>query len=167
MKALTVGGLAIGLVLLGVALWTWWKSPGRDPKILLNFGAGYCLGALSTVCGGILGVLSGWTAGLNNKGGEHAVPGTTGSGNGTINSGSAGQLTQGGGLAVFLLAACIFIAWRAAGKVAKRRLTAGWWSGATLTLSSGMAAVVGSSLLPGANSVGDHIIAWFNGGGGL
>ncbi|AEW94620.1 MULTISPECIES: hypothetical protein [Streptomycetaceae] len=162
--ALTVGGLAVGLAITGVNAWSWWKSPGRDPKHLLPFASGFALGALSTICGGLLGAAAGWTAGLNNAAGGHIVPGATGTGAGTVARGAAGGLTPGGALLTFLLLVGVIVAWRAATKVLKRRLAGGWWAGATLTLSAGVAGLIGSTIVPVVNTGGDSVLAWFNGG---
>lgn len=160
---ITVGAAAIGLAILGVNLWRWWKTSSRAPKDLAPFGGYFALGALSTVCGGILGVLNGWTVHLNNKGGNHAIPGTTGTDTSAITTGSAGHLTPGGGLAVFLLAVAAVVAWKAAGKTDKRRMLGGWWAGATLTWTSGVASLVATTLTPAANSVGDQVLSTLNG----
>ncbi|AZM46585.1 hypothetical protein DMB38_12860 [Streptomyces sp. WAC 06738] len=166
--SLTVGGLGVGLAILGVNLWKWWKSPGRDPKALLPFAAGLSLGALATLCaGGLLGVLAGWTAGLNNKAGEVAVPGATGTSSGAVARGSMGALTSGGALLVFLLAVAYVVAWRAANKELKRKLLGGWWSGATLSLSAGAAGILASTLVPLVNDAGGEVLAFFEGGGFL
>ncbi|MCA1845091.1 MAG: hypothetical protein LC792_18235 [Actinobacteria bacterium] len=166
---LTVGGLGIGLAILGTSLWTWWKSPGRDPKNLAPFASGFCLGALATICtGGILGVLASWTAGLNNKAGGSAVPTATGSEPEAVARGTLGTLTPGGALVVFLLAVGFVIAWRAASKKElKRRMFGGWWSGVALSLSAGAAGVLAETLLPIVNGSGETLLAWFNAGGGL
>jgi hypothetical protein len=160
--ALTVGGLAVGLSITGVNLWHWYKA-GKDPKNLAPFGSAFALGGLSTLCGGLLGTLAGWTAGANNAAGKNAVAGVAGGQAGTVNAGTAGQLTQGGALATALIAVGVFVAWRAANKQLKRKLAGGWWAGATLTLSAGMAGLF-VHVVSLVNSVGGGVLGWFNGG---
>lgn len=160
---LTVGGLAVGLAITGVNLWHWWKSPGRDPKNLAPFGGAFVLGGLSTLCGGLLGILAGWTAGANNAAGKHAVTSVAGGHTGTVVHKAAGQLTPGGALATFLIAVGVIVAWRAANKQLKRRLAGGWWAGATLTLSAGMAGLF-VNVVNLVNNFGGGILGWFNGG---
>lgn len=161
--ALTAGALAVSLAATGVNLWHWWKTPGRAPKMLIPFGGSYALGGLSTICAGLLGVLAGWTAGLDNTLGKNAVSSTTGSAATTLNHGSAGQLTPGGGIVTFLFAVGFVVAWRAADRVMKRKLFWGWFSGATLTLSVGVAGLF-VQVVGLVNGIGDSGYAWFNGG---
>lgn len=162
---LTVGGLGVGLAITGVNLWHWWRSPGRDPKHLAPFGGAFVLGGLSTLCGGLLGTLGGWTAGANNAAGRNAVRGVAGGQAGVVAHKAAGQLTPGGALATFLIAVGVVIAWRAANRQLKRRLAGGWWAGATLTLSAGMAGLFVHVVML-VNSVGGGMLGWFNRGGG-
>jgi hypothetical protein len=159
---LTVGGLAVGLAITGVNLWHWWKSPGRDPKNLAPFGGAFVLGGLSTLCGGLLGTLGGWTAGANNAAGRHAVTSVAGGRAGTVAHKAAGTLTPGGALATTLIAVGVFVTWRAASKQLKRKLAGGWWAGATLTLSAGMAGLF-VHVVTLVNSVGGGVLGWFNG----
>lgn len=138
--SLTLGGLAIALTILLLNVRTWWKSPGRDPKVLGPFTAGFALGALATICtGGLLGWLAGCTAGITNSIGSKAVPGATGTGDDVLASGSLGTLTAEGGVIVFLLAVGVFFAWKAASKELKRRMAGGLICGATLCLTAGIA----------------------------
>lgn len=160
--ALTAGALAVSLAVTGTNLWYWYKS-GKDPKNLLHFGGGYLTGGLATVCTGLLGTLAGWTAGADNGLGKHAVSSTTGHTANTLHHGTAGQLTPGGGIVTVLVAVGFVVAWKAAPKAVKRKLAGGFFSGATLTITIGVAGlfvhVVGL-----VNGVGDSGYAWFNGG---
>lgn len=160
---LTAGALAISLAVTGYNLWQWWKTPARDPKVLLPFAGSYVLGGLSTICGGLIGTLGVWTAGASNGAGKHVVSGTAGATASTLNRGNAGQLTPGGAILTVLIAFGFIVAWKAASKVIKKKLFGGWVSGATLTLSVGVAGlfvhVVGL-----INGIGDSGYAWFNGG---
>lgn len=163
--ALTAGGLAVSLAATGIYCWKWWKTGSRKPADLAPFAGSYVLGGLATICTGLLGILGGWTALLGNGIGKHAVSGATGKGAAVMNHGTAGTLTPGGAIVVFLIAVGFVVAWKAAAKTMKRQLFWGWFCGSTMTLTVGVAGlfvhVVGL-----VNGVGDSGYGWFNGGGG-
>lgn len=161
--ALTAGALAVSLAITGINLWRWWKSPGRDPKNLLHFAGGFLTGGLATICGGLLGTLAGWTAGVDNAIGQHAVSGTTGRAAQAMNHGTAGQLTPGGAIVTVLIATGFVVAWRAAPKPVKKKLLGGAWAGATLVITVGVAGLF-VHVVAMVNGVGDTGYAWFNGG---
>jgi ABC-type sulfate transport system permease component len=163
--ALTAGGLAVSLAATGFYGWQWWKSPGRKPADLAPFAGSYILGGLATVCGGVLGVLSGWTALAGNGLGKHAVTSTAGGKAAVMNHGTAGVLTPGGHIVAFLLAFACFIAWRAAAKTIKRRIFWGWFAGSTMMLTVGMALLF-AHVVALVNGIGDTGYGWFNHGGG-
>lgn len=153
---LTLGGLAIALAVLYANLRPWWKG-GRDPKQLAPFGSGFALGALATICaGGLLGWLAGCSAGVTNTVGDKAVPGTTGTTSGALTKGSLGQLTAEGGVVVFLLAVGVVLAWKAAGKLDKRRIAGGMICGTTLCLTAGVAGLLAwlPQVINGAGAAG-------------
>jgi hypothetical protein len=160
--ALTAGCLAVSLAIAGVNGWTWYKT-GRDPKNLVHFGSGFALGGLATICGGLLGVLAGWSVGAGNAAGKSAVSSTTGAAKDAMHHGTAGTLTPGGAIVTFLLAVGFVVAWRAASKVIRRRLAGGFFCGTTLVVTVGVAGlfvhVVGL-----VNGIGDSGYQWFNGG---
>lgn len=159
---LSIGGLGVALAILWANLRPWWKG-GRDPKQLLPFGHGFTVGALATVCaGGVLGLLAGCTAGVANTAGRRAVPGTTGTSDGTIAHASLGQLTPGGGLVVFLLAVGLVIAWKSTGKAEKKRMAGGAFCGSTLCLTAGIAGLL--TWLPSvANASGGWLLGLVGG----
>lgn len=163
--ALTVGGLAVSLAVTGIYGWRWWKSPGRKPADLAPFAGSYVLGGLATMCGGIIGVFAGWTALLGNGLGKHAVTSTAGGKADTINHAPAGALTQGGHLVAFLIAVAFAVAWKAAAKTVKQKLWWGWFAGATMTLTAGVAGLF-LHVTGLANGLGDGMLAWFNHSGG-
>jgi len=161
--ALTAGALAVSLAATGVYGWHWWKSPGRDPKALIPFAGSYILGGLGTVAGGVLAMVAGWTAGLDNAVGRHAVTASAGGRTAVLNHGTAGQLTTGGHIVAFLFAVGFVVAWKAANKAIKRKLFWGFFCGVTMTLTVGMAGLF-SHIVVLANNLGDIPLAWFNGG---
>lgn len=159
---LTGGCLAVSLAIAGMNGWHWYKT-GKDPKNLLHFGSGFALGGLATICTGLLGVLAGWSVAVGNAAGRHAVSGATGKNAAPLNHGTAGQLSAGGAIITFLLAVGFIVAYRAANKTIKRRLAGGFFCGATLVVTVGMAGlfvhVVGM-----VNGIGNPVMGWFNGG---
>lgn len=161
---LTIGGLAIALAVLWANLRPWWKG-GRAPKDLIPFGSGFGLGALSTICaGGLLGWLAGCSAGVTNTLGEKAVPGATGTQSSALSKGSLGNLTPEGGAVVFLLTIALVIAWKAAGKLDKRRMFGGLVCGSTLCLTVGVAGLL--AWLPQTiNAIGQYGRTAIEGGG--
>lgn len=160
--ALTAGCLAVSLGVAGVNGWHWYKA-GRDPKKLAHFGGGFALGGLATVCTGILGTLAGWSIAAGNGAGRQAVSSTTGATATTIRHGTAGHLTPGGGVVTFLLTVGCIVAWRAASKEVRRRLVGGFFVGATLVATAGMAHEF-VHVVNMINGVGDPMTNWFNRG---
>ncbi len=160
--ALTAGALAVSLGVAGANLWHWYKT-GKDPKRMAHFGSGFVLGGLGTICGGLLGVFAGWFAVAGNTAGRSAVSSTTGAAKSAMNHGHAGTLHPGGAIVTFLLLIGFVIAWRAAPKQIRWRLVGGFFCGATLVITVGVAGlfvhVVGL-----VNGVGDSGYNWFNGG---
>lgn len=151
---LTFSGLALSLAILYANFRPWWKG-ARDPKLLIPFGSGFGLGALGTVCGGgLLGWLAGCSSKLANSGGDKAVRGTTGTASsGAITHGDLGELTPEGAVVVFLLAVGVVLAWRASGKLDKRRMAGGAFCGSTLCLTAGVAGAL-AWLPDGVNQLG-------------
>lgn len=158
---LTAGALAVGLGITGANLWYWYKK-GKDPKKLVHFGGGFVLGGLGTICGGLLGVLAGWSVAVGNTAGRSAVSSTTGAGTAVMNHGHAGALHPGGAIVTFLLLFAFVVAWRAAPKDIRWRLVGGFFCGSTLVVTVGVAGlfvhVVGL-----VNGVGDPGFNWING----
>jgi hypothetical protein len=142
--ALTLTGLVMSLAILYANLRPWWKGP-RELKALAPFGQGFMLGALATVCtGGLLGWLHGCTARAANDVGDKAVGMTTGSASSApLTRGSLGQLTPEGGLIVALFTVAVILAWKAAKKDEKKRITGGAFCGTTLCITAGIAGALG------------------------
>lgn len=163
---LTLAGAAISLAVLYLNLRPWWKG-GRDPKQLLPFGGMFLLGSVSTMCtGGVLGWLAGCSATGVNKIGDKAVPATTGTRSGALAHGSLGALDENGAVVVFLATVVAAAAWKAAGKLDKRRMFGGAVCGSTLTLTAGVAGAL--VWLPGmVNSMGLSLRTALEGAGVL
>lgn len=159
---LSIGGLGLALAILIANLRPWWKG-SRDPKQLLPFGHGFAVGALATICsGGLLGLLASCSAGAANTAGRRAVPGTTGTSDGSIAHASLGQLTPGGGLMVFLLAVGLVLAWKSTEKKEKKRMAGGAFCGTTLCLTAGVAGLLGW-LPTTVNTSGDWLLGVIGG----
>lgn len=165
--SLTLFGLGISLAILFANLRSWWTSPGRDPKMLIPFGANFAWGALATVCaGGLLGWLAGCAAAGTNTAGTRAVGGATGATDSTIARGTLGTLTPEGAVVMFLMTVGVVLAWKAAGKVEKRRMAGGAICGSTLCLTAGVAGLL--NWLPAVvNQAGAGLRAAVEGGGVL
>jgi hypothetical protein len=164
---LSLAGLAITLVILWANLRPWWKGT-RDPKLLVPFGSGFLLGALSTMCtGGLLGWLAGCTPQVTNAVGDKAVHGVTGTSNATaLARHPLGSLTPDGAVLVFVVAVCVMFAWRAAGKLDRKRTLGGAWVGSTLCVTAGVASLL--NWLPAlVNQGAAQIHAALNGSGAL
>lgn len=159
--ALTAGALAVSLGIAGGNLWHWYKR-GKDPKKLVHFGSGFALGGLATICGGLLGVLAGWSAAVGNTAGRSAVSSTTGAGKAVMNHGNAGQLSPGGSIVTFLLLVGFVIAWRAAPKDIRLRLIGGFFCGSTLVITVGIAGLF-AHVVGLVNGVGDPGYNWIDG----
>ncbi|MFI9079135.1 hypothetical protein ACIGW8_22140 [Streptomyces sioyaensis] len=163
--SLSLGGLALSLVVAYANLWPWWKA-GHDPKKLIPFGQGFGLGAVSTICaGGLLGVLAGCSAGAGNRGGDKVLGGVTGTrGGGALARGDLGHLTPEGGVVVLLMTVGVVMAWKAAGKQDKRKIAGGAFVGSTLCLTAGAASML--AFLPEAiNGLGTSGRAALEGAG--
>lgn len=164
---LSLAGLAITLTIAWANLRPWWKG-NRDPKALIPFGSGFLLGALSTMCsGGLLGWLAGCTPQVTNAVGDKAVRGVTGTSNATaLVRHPLGSLTPDGAILVFLFAVAVVLAWRAAGKQERKRMSGGAWVGSTLCVTAGVASLL--NWLPGlVNGGAAQIHAALNGSGAL
>ncbi|GCD46131.1 hypothetical protein [Streptomyces paromomycinus] len=163
--SLSLGGLALSLVIAYANLWPWWKS-GHDPKKLIPFGEGLALGSVSTICaGGLLGVLAGCSAGAGNTVGDKTLSGVTGvQGGAAFGRGDLGHLTPEGAVVVLLMTVGVVLAWRAAGKNDKKKIAGGVFVGTTLSLTAGVAGLLG--FLPDAiNMIGQQGRATLEGAG--
>ncbi|MEV4440337.1 hypothetical protein AB0K09_15200 [Streptomyces sp. NPDC049577] len=162
---LSLAGATVSLGVVYLNLRPWWKG-GRAPKDLLPFGGYFLLGSVSTMCtGGVLGWLAGCSAAGVNHAGRQAVHGATGSApSGALTHGSLGPLTPEGAVIVFLATVAAGLAWKAAGKLDRRRMVGGAVCGSTLTMTAGVAGAL--FWLPDAvNSLGLSLRTVLEGGG--
>lgn len=156
--ALSLAGVAVGVLILIANLRPWWKA-GHDPKALLPFGSGWALGALATLCvGGALGWGARGIAGLAAKGGDSAVGALAGTSSAPVGASQMGALTAAGGVVVVVYLGYVVLLFKASGKADKRRVLGGIVVGAILGLLPGVAAML-DWLPDSVNGIG----AWANG----
>ncbi|MFE9300546.1 hypothetical protein [Streptomyces sp. NPDC006856] len=135
----SLAACAIAIAILGIQLRNWWVG-GRAWKDLLPTIQGFVSGGLATIC---VGGLGGWLAGcvrqVANGGGSKAVTGVTGTESSTpIAASSMGQLTEEGGVVVFLLAVLLFVTYKAASKEDKGKLLGAMVAGMILCVTAGV-----------------------------
>ncbi|MFF7879129.1 hypothetical protein ACFZDM_33450 [Streptomyces californicus] len=139
----TLAACAIAIAILGIQLRKWWVG-GRAWKDLLPTIQGFVTGGLATICvGGLGGWLAGCTRQLANGGGSKAVTGVTGTDSSSpIAASSLGQLTEEGGVLVFLLAVLLFVTYKAASKDDKGKLLGAMAAGMILCVTAGVAGML-------------------------
>lgn len=161
----TLAGAAIALTILVIQLRRWWTG-GRALKDLLPTIQGLLTGALGTVCaGGLLGWLAGCTRQTANGVGGKVISGTTGTESGSpLAGGSLGQLSEEGGIVVFLLAVALVLSYKAAGKDDKGKLLGALAAGFILCATAGVAGMleglpelVNALGLSGRNALEGHL----------
>ncbi|MFF2964249.1 hypothetical protein ACFVT1_36400 [Streptomyces sp. NPDC057963] len=158
----TLAGCTVAIAILFIHLRKWWTG-GRALKDLIATIQGFITGALGTICvGGLAGWLAGCTRQAANTGGGKAITGVTGTSSGSsIASGSMGQLTEEGGVVVFLIFVVLVITYKAAPKEDKGRLVGAMVAGFILCGTAGVAGalnglpdLVNSLGLSGKNALG-------------
>ncbi|MFJ7489729.1 hypothetical protein ACIQZB_00460 [Streptomyces sp. NPDC097727] len=150
----SLAGCAIAILILFANLRKWWTG-GRALKDLLPTIQGFITGAFGTVCsGGLVGWLAGCTRQGANAGGSKAVSATTGTETGgEIPAASMGSLTEEGAVIVFLLFCALVLAYKAASKEDKGRMTGALVAGFILCATAGVAGAL-HGLPDLANSIG-------------
>ena len=178
--ALTAGGLAVGVTILGVEHFRWWKAApaaapaggkkgapapaagkARDPMALAPFWSGVSFGTLMAGCGGgLLGITAGVLRWGGNSVGGMAMHTFTGQHAATVAAASTPRIDGNGALVV--TAACIGL-WmmrKQFPKLVKGKFKKGVWCGTLLAIGTGVFALIGNTVVPGANELG----AWLLGG---
>jgi hypothetical protein len=178
----TLGGLAIGLFLLVRELWTWWRGgsggaasaapagkgkggggapagKARDPKALLPFATGIAFGALCVACpAGLLGTAAGLVRSASNGGGGLVMQKATGQAAPAVAQAAAPALTPYGAFITTVVLFLAVFAWKKLSKVIKGKFRNGVWAGTLLTISSGVLAFIGATVIPVANSIGSGLV---------
>lgn len=157
--SLTIGGLALALLVLFANARTWWNG-GRNLKDIAPYALCFLFGAIATCCaGGLLGWLAGCSAGASNTVGAKAVPGATGTQSGSaLAHGDLGSLTPEGGIIVFVATGALIFAWKSADKTVTKRMAGGLFCGSTLCLTAGIAGLM-NWLPPVVNQAGAGVRA--------
>ncbi|MFF4179666.1 hypothetical protein [Streptomyces sp. NPDC001750] len=150
----SLAGCTLAFLILFANLRKWWTG-GRALKDLIPTIQGFITGAFGTVCGG---GLAGWLAGCTrqgaNAGTAKAISATTGTTpGGEIPAGAMGSLTEEGAVVVFILFCALVLAYKAASKEDKARMTGALIAGFILCATAGVAGAL-QGLPDLANSIG-------------
>lgn len=171
-QGVSLGGAAIGTLILVLVLQRWWMkgsskkkgddggSGGRNVKELIPFALSTLYGMLAILCsGGLLGAIANiglWGSnGLGQIGLVYGVGGTSPN----VSRAQSVPLTPGGYVMVFVLTGMIVGAFRWSKKLPKRQVALGIVCGISLGLVAGVAGVMAVPLGTAANLAG----AWWTG----
>jgi hypothetical protein len=159
---LSMAGVALALVVAWANLRPWWKG-GRDPKALIPYGTALLLGLLATMCiGGLLGWGAAGIAGLITSGGNKVVSAAAGTGAAPVATSRLGALTPAGGVVVTAYFIGVYLMWKGAAKLDKRRMAGGLLAGAVLGFLPGIVQLMG--WLPNTvNDAGAYVQAFVEG----
>ncbi len=154
---LSVGGLALALVLLMATALRWWRRGFPLPDAFALVG-GLASGLLSALCsGGLLGLAAHLLVGqaanpIGNK--------VTGHGSEQLlaHPGPAG-LSGPGGVATVLLVAVMALAWRCCDARLRAQIGTGVLSGSALGLAAGVSGLAAATFVPAINHLGDQVLA--------
>ncbi|MFF6940451.1 hypothetical protein [Streptomyces lavendulae] len=166
--ALTGAGLAVGLALLAVEHWRWWKTGGnpataggggRDPRALVPFWSGIAFGTLMVACpAGLLGTASGAMRWGGNALGDLLMSTLTGQRSSVVATAAAPQLNADGALIVTAIVIVLWLLRKQIAKVAKRGFKSGVWTGTLLAIGTGTFALIGNLVVPNVNSLGAMLL---------
>ncbi|MFF9894955.1 hypothetical protein [Streptomyces longispororuber] len=168
--SVTTAGFALGLALLGVEHWRWYKTGGggaaaaagggssRDPKDLIPFWFGVSFGILMVACpAGFLGTAADFLRWGGNSAGGVLMSWMTGQDATTVASNSAPALDGYGATVVTALVLALWWQRKAVAKVAKGKWKKGVLSGVLLCISTGTAAIVARTVVGGTNDLGKFL----------
>ncbi|MCZ1006353.1 hypothetical protein [Streptomyces lydicus] len=160
---LTITGAALSLIVLSLAIRTWWKG-NRAFKPMLPSLWGVVIGASLLLCaGGLLGWVAVKSISANSAAGDWAVKRTTGHSGGALHSGGMGTLTTPGACVLVVVVALAIVVFTKASKTIRWKLLGGAYVGVTLCATAGVAQVM--QWLPDTyNYAGQSIVDFFNGG---
>ena len=166
----TTAGFALGIALLAVEHWRWYKGGGgasagpggpagggaaRDPKALIPFWFGVTFGILMVACpAGLLGTGANFLRWGGNGAGGLVMSWLTGQ-HGTTLATAAAPALDGYGATV-VTAVCLTLWWqrKQVAKVVKGKWKKGVLTGVLLCVSTGTAAVVAQAVVGGTNNLG-------------
>lgn len=165
----TSAGLAVGVGLLAVEHVTWWRGGGgaataagaapggkaKDPKLLIPTWFGIAFGTLMVACpAGLLGYTSGVLRWGGNGIGGLVMSWMTGQNASTVAASSTPRIDGNGALVVTVLCIVLFLMRKKFPKDTKGKFKKGVLIGVLLAIGTGVFAVIGDLVAPGANSLG-------------
>ncbi|MFD9569974.1 hypothetical protein ACFWBI_09030 [Streptomyces sp. NPDC059982] len=169
--ALTGAGLAVGLSLLAVDHYTWWKGSGggaaaagggasaKDIKALIPTWFGIAYGVLMVGCpAGALGIISGMLRWGGNTFGGFVMSAFTGQTAPTVASASAPTLTWEGALVVTALTLTLWALRKKFPQETRRKFKRGVWIGSLLTIGTGVFVYLGTLVVPTVNELGAQLL---------
>ncbi|MFI0233137.1 hypothetical protein [Streptomyces sp. NPDC017086] len=166
----TTAGFALGLALLGVEHYRWYKAGGgaaagaagggsRDPKALIPFWFGIVCGILMVACpAGFLGTAAGFLRWGANGAGGMAMNWLTGQDGTTLANASAPGLDSYGAVVITALALALWWLRKGVAKLAKGKWKKGVLAGCLLCISTGTAAVIAQEVVGSTNQLGHFIL---------
>ncbi|MFC9752997.1 hypothetical protein [Streptomyces sp. NPDC056921] len=173
---LTSAGLALGIALLAVEHVIWWRGAGggkkaggkgtpaaeggggkaKDPMALLPTWSGIAFGTLMVACpAGLLGYASGFLRWGGNGIGGLVMSWMTGTDAQTVTNSSAPRIDQGGALVVTALVIVLWLLRKKFPKLTKGKFKKGVFIGVLLAIGTGIFAMIGNLVVPGANDLGN------------
>ncbi|MFB6813100.1 hypothetical protein ACFCV8_00935 [Streptomyces sp. NPDC056347] len=171
---LTSAGLALGIALLAVEHVTWWRGGGgkksggpgaataegggkaKDPMELIPGWFGIAFGTLMVACpAGLLGYASGFLRWGGNGIGGAIMSWMTGADAQTIANSSAPRIDQGGALVVTALVVTLWLLRKKFPKATRGKFKKGVFIGVLLAIGTGVFAMIGNLVVPGANDLGN------------
>jgi hypothetical protein len=176
----TTAGFALGIALLAVEHWRWYKGsggsggaaagpgkgaavsagPARDPKALIPFWFGVTFGILMVACpSGLLGTGANFLRWGGNGAGGLVMSWLTGQHGTTLATASAPGLDGYG--ATVVTALCLTLWWqrKQVAKLAKGKWKKGVLVGVLLCVSTGTAAVVAQAVVGSTNNLGQWALS--------
>ncbi|MFD6421053.1 hypothetical protein [Streptomyces sp. NPDC060198] len=170
---ITSAGLAVGLALLAVEHVTWWRGAtaggggkkggapvegggkAKDPRALIPFWFGVAFGTLAVACpAGLLGYGAGFLRWGGNTVGGTVMSWMTGQSAPTVATGSAPSLDGYGALVVTALVIVLWLLRKKFGKATTGKWKKGVVVGVLIGIGTGVFAMVGNLVVPGANDLG-------------
>jgi len=175
-STITTAGFALALGLLGADLWRWYKGGGggkgkgksdagenagaaRDPKALIPLAFGIVCGILIVGCpSGLLGTGGGILRWGGNGAGGFTMSALTGQSGAVLAQAAAPKLDGYGAVVVTALTVTLWLVRKSVAKAVKGRWKKGVFIGVMLCISTGTAAIVGQTVVGGANDLGHQLL---------
>lgn len=122
-------------------------------------GYGLAFGSACVACvGGVLGWAAYTISNINSSVGDRALAGTTGAQSDAMPQNSITYLNGGGSIIVALGLVALIALWKKFPKRTRVELGSGLWAGASLALGAGASGVLGRTVSPFLNSLGDPLV---------